>query len=561
MSRRLRALYPFCVVAFPLLSLVAHNADDCALGDVALVLAATLAGTAVVFAVASALARGNAERAAALTLLAVVWFVFYIPASGPAVQLLVKLGVSARRARSMLVPGAGLVATLGIGWWVLARRPRLEGATRFLAIGGATLVLLPLAQLALIGLRNWRDRQRSDLARELAAPVPAPPPRPGDPRPDIYLIVLDNYGNRDVLREFYGYDNRAFEDSLRRLGFVLPPVTRSNYTRTTLSLPSLLNFSHLLALERDLGPDSQDHALPYYLARVNRTARFLKSRGYRFYLFPSLDWPGTRSSPLADTVFRPGPGVSLARELRRTNLRKAWISVTLLRYLVDPDRGEAEFIRGTFEGLARVPQDPAPTFAFAHVVAPHPPYVLDPECRDLPRALGGEFGRRLRHGSTEDRAAYIDQVRCVNRLTLRLIGTLLAAPGDRPVILLQSDHGTGTTQFWLADPGHPRPEQVRERFGAFGAYYLPGPGAPLPDTVTVVNVMRYVLARYFGADLPRLPDDEYYSVPRPAYRFVRVSPAGADSAHRSAGQRAPARSPGPGGTSGGDGSPERRAMR
>lgn len=526
MSRRLRALYPFCIVAFPLLSLVVHNADDCSLGDLAVVLAVMLAGTAVVFALASGLARGSPERAAALTLLAVAWFVFYVPASGPAVELLVKLGVSARRARSLLVPGAGLVATLAIAWWVLARRPRLEGTTRFLAIAGALLVLLPVAQLALIGLRNWRDSRRSDLARELAAPVPAPPPRAGDPRPDIYLIVLDGYGNRDVLREFYGFDNRAFEDSLRRLGFVLPAVTRSNYTRTTLSLPALLNFSHLLALGRDLGPDSRNHALPYSLTQTNRTARFLKSRGYRFYLFPSPDWPGTRSSPLADTVFRAWSGISLAREIRRTNLRKAWISVTLLRYLVDPDRDEAEFVRRTFDGLAQVPQDTAPTFTLAHILAPHRPYVLDAECRALPRALGSDFGRRLRYGSPEDRAAYIDQVRCVNRLTLGLVGALLAAPGGPPVILLQSDHGTMTTRFWLADPDHPSPEQVRERFGAFGAYLMPGTGTPLPDTVTVVNLMRYVLARYFGAELPRLPDDEYYSVPRPAYRFVRVSPGG-----------------------------------
>jgi hypothetical protein len=521
MLRYLKVLYPFCFAAFPLLSMVVHNADEVTLGDFAAVLAATMAGTGLVFGLAYLLARRDLERAAALTLLAVIWLV-YLPAGETYATVAVRQFRGARWAQGVLVPGVGLLVIGTIGWWLLTRRPRLERVTRFLATMGAILVVMSLARLTLIKLRNHRTIARSGLARELAAPVAARPMRPGERRPDIYLVVPDGYGNHDVLREFYGFDNRAFEDSLRQLGFIIPLTVRSNYTRSVLSIPSLVNFAHMNVLQRELGTESRDQSLLYYLLQSNRAARFLKSRGYRFYLFPSADWAGTRASPLADTVFRVWPERTLTRELRRTGLRKGWISVTMLRHLINPNRDEDEFIRRTFAGLAEVPRDTAPTFAFAHIFAPHRPYVVDAQCRPRSRSLDDA---PMRYGSVEDLEAYLDQVRCVNRLTLQLVRQLLRTSEVPPVILLQSDHGTMTTRYWGTPPDQARPEQVRERFGAFGAHYLPD-GGSLPDTVTVVNVLRHVFRQYFGADLPPLPNDQYYSVPKPdPYRFVRVNPA------------------------------------
>jgi hypothetical protein len=431
-------------------------------------------------------------------------------------------------AQNILVPGAGLLILGAAGWWLLKRRPSLGLVSRFLTIMGVLLVAMSLVRVTRIKVANQRRIARSELVRELAAPVAARPDRPGDRKPDIYLVVLDGYGSSDVLREFYGFDNRAFEDSLRQLGFAIPSVVRSNYTRSVLSIPALVNFAHMNVLQRELGK-SRDKSLLYHLLQSNRAARFLKSRGYRFYLFPSADWAGTRTSPLADSVFHAWPERTLGRELRRTNLRRGWISLTMLRHVIDPNVDEDEFIRRTFRGLGRVPRDTAPTFAFAHFLSPHRPYVLDDQCRARDRSLGGP---PMRYGSLEDLEAYVAQVRCMNRLTLQLVRELLRTSEEPPVILLQSDHGTLTTRYWGTPPEQARPEQIRERFGAFGAYYLPGSGTP-PDTMTVVNVLRYVFREYFGAEVPPLPDHQYYSVPSPEpYRFLRVSPPA--GAHTSA---------------------------
>ena len=78
------------------------------------------------------------------------------------------------------------------------------------------------------------------------------------------------------------------------------------------------------------------------------------------------------------------------------------------------------------------------------------------------------------------------------------------------------------------------PAAARERFGAFGAYYLPdGGAAAFGDTVTVVNVLGNVLRYYFGAHLPRAGDEQYISPADSPYEFRRVDArwlAGDDSA-------------------------------
>ena len=67
------------------------------------------------------------------------------------------------------------------------------------------------------------------------------------------------------------------------------------------------------------------------------------------------------------------------------------------------------------------------------------------------------------------------------------------------------------------------PRAAGERFGAFGAYYLPDGGeADFGDTVSVVNVLGNVLRRYLNADLPVEPEDLYLSVDRSPFDVRRV---------------------------------------
>jgi hypothetical protein len=395
--------------------------------------------------------------------------------------------------------------------------------TRF----GLLLLAMVVVQAMVPQGRGPHAIRRSSLVRELAQPLrseAATLRRRNTPLRDIYLIVLDGHANARVLREVFDLDNSRFEDSLRTLGFLVPISMRSNYVQTYLSVSSLLNAAHVTRLTEDAGATSKDHSLPTYLVKHNRAARFLKEQGYKYVLFPSAWWAATANSPLADEEFDPRPRFSLVDEIRRTELRQAVLRSSLLRYAIGPNRESVPMVQHilrSFEGLQEVAADPAPTFTFAHVLLPHVPYLLDESCRPLERPISDD----MEADTPEQRADYVGQVRCVDRLVLDLVTRLLQQSSTPPVILVVGDHGPRFAD--VAFYGHPESVStafIRERFGAFGAFYLPAGGdSVFREPVTLVNVLGNVLRYYFNADIAPSANDMYVSGQQP-YRFYPVNP-------------------------------------
>jgi hypothetical protein len=507
MSRWVTKTYPFLLALVPVLYFAANNSGQFELRALALMLGIALGGCALVYVIAALATsgRGPAALAPFVALLAIAWFYSYP-------VLARRLSGDASHVPHAILVSAALVLSAALLWWIWRRARLLEGMGRFLTLMGALLVGWSAFQIGTGWFRGRNAITHSALARELARPIEGPA-SPAEPRRDIYLIVLDEYANSDVLRERFGYDNRPFEDSLRALGFHVPRLVRSNYVHTLLSLPSMLNTAHLDGLEHELGPKSADFALPNYLLEHNRVAPYLEARGYRYVFFPSHWWYSTRGSSLADAEFRPWSGFDFTRAMSGGELQRTVRGVSVLRYLDRDHRWEADHARRTLEGLAAVPRSEGPVFAFAHILKPHDPYVFDRECGTLRRAKEDDHV-----------GPYLEQLQCVNRLLLATVHQILRASDVPPIILLQGDHGTKLLHATgYARAGEVPPAAARERVGAFGAYYLPeGGAAAFGDTVTVVNVLGNVLRYYFGAHLPRAGDEQYISPADFPYAFRRV---------------------------------------
>ncbi|HYC31532.1 MAG TPA: sulfatase-like hydrolase/transferase, partial [Gemmatimonadales bacterium] len=381
----------------------------------------------------------------------------------------------------------------------------------FLSLMTGMLVAFGVTDLANDQRRASERLRKSELVAAMAAPIPGPA-SPRGPARDVYVLVLDQYANQDVLREFYGYDNGPFLDSLRALGFHVPAVSRSNYTHTMLSIPSMLNAAHLTPVAAEQGRKVTDPTIPNYLTQHSRVATYLQERGYRYVFFPSRWWLATSGSPWADVEPQVWGGTSLLRALGRTELRRS-----LLRSSVVPERlvgtleHDADHVRRTLRAVADARRFGSPVFVVAHIISPHPPYAVTASCEPSPKAT-----------------TYLAQLECVNRQILDLAGELIRSSPVAPIIVLQGDHGSKSRRFSDYPSAAAVPaDAARERFGAFGAYYLPNGGAnAFGDTVTVVNVLGNVLRYYFGARLPRAADDQYLSVDRAPFDFRRVDPAG-----------------------------------
>ena len=519
MTARLRLLYPFVFAVLPLLNVLSRNPGGSNLWDMSLMIAAMLGVCAVFYGLVLLLGRGRLQKpvVSLIVFLMIFWFYGYSP-------LAQSVQAGAPGAAGLAIVAAAAALTAGAAWW-LARRPAsLARVTTFLALTCTLAAGWMLSRTALHGIRTRGATAQSALVRRLSQPLSEPSARAPQHtalQRDIYLIVLDEYANSSVLRERFGFDNRAFEDSLVQLGFTLPRVMRSNYVHTLLSLPSLLNFSYLTPLTQEIGPHETDPTLPNYLVENNRAAAFLKQRGYEFLFFPSQWWISTRHNRNADSEFQAWHGVDPLRDATGSDLRRWLVRVTALPSDYSHD---ADHVKRTFEGLQEVPSIAGPTFAFAHVLNPHRPIVFNAgNCPALRRPRSGVTAAVKRDG-------YIRQVECLNDLLLGLVTGLVQRSSPAPIILLVGDHGTNSLRYSSAKSAETvSPAQARERFGAFGAFYLPeGGGRILADSVTLVNVIPEVLNHYFGANIPLSPDSLYMSLEQTPYLFAPVDPASLD---------------------------------
>jgi len=508
-------VYPFLFAIVPVLHLVAANPGQSTLDDLFIVLLVVLIGCGVVYGLAALATRRRpdawAGRLAPLVVFgAVLWFWGYV-------EILDLVGHRGDLKTHALVFPLGLVATLGAGWWLLRRPAALDRVTTFLTLTGGLLVGWSALSIGLAEFKSARALRDSAVVRRLAKPIRLRGGNSTGPQRDIYLIVLDEYANAEITADRYGFDNRAFLDSLRQLGFVVP-VVHSNYLHTLLSIPSLLNASQLADISTDLGPGTKDPTVPNYLVENNRAVAFLQSQGYGFAFFPSLWWAATRHNVHADLEAGADDEFDVMRELARTELRRDLRMASILD-LLHRERAwqaaDAEHLRRTFAGLAKVPQIRGPVFAFAHVLSPHKPFTFTADCRPLAGVAV----------SSKASSLYVEQIKCLDRMVLRLVTGLLHDSDVPPVILLQGDHGLPSPAFDSAATAEAIPPHAAyERFGAFGAYYLPGNGAAaFGDSVTVVNVLGDVLRYYAGADLPREPDDLYVSSYTRPYAFRRAT--------------------------------------
>jgi hypothetical protein len=475
-------LHPLLFAAFPVLFLFAHNlSQGLSIGNLLGPLATVVGIAAVLFLALSLIFRSATKGGLIVSLLLLLFFSYgyvYLGLRGLRIG-----GVEVGR-HLVLLPLLGTISGAIVVAVGRARGPFLR-LTQAFNVVAAGLVLVNLFNI------GWFEYRTSKAAGA----------RPGDVRlaqvpqsrkPDIYYIMLEEYGGLTGLKSQFGYDNAPFLDALKQRGFAVGLRSTANYPHTILSLASSLNMRYL---DRPPpGAAGYDEASLVTMVKENEVARVLRSNGYDYIHLGSW-WTPTATSPIADINLHIGGPSEFTSILEQT---------TALAPLASDDFRLRQWKRVQFQfsQLADLNAYRGPRFVFAHVTIPHSPYVFDPQGRYLSRAAVA--GRGVP-------ALYVAQLEYTNARILQLIDRLLAGPqGERPVIVLQSDEGP----YEGEGVGWQRYERkiLERKFGILNAYYLPGRpgGSPAPyPTITPVNSFRLILDRYFGARLPLLPDRDF----------------------------------------------------
>ena len=500
-SRRQIVVYPFFFAIYPLLNLYITNVHLVELSAVVKPLLLILGATLFLYLVVNRILKASTSAGIFTATIAVA--VLYYGAFYDVVGKMGAIGSTVQRHEYLLPLWVIFFVLVG----TLAVRKRVASAQvnaylNFLSAAIIGVVLVP----AVVSLVRGAT---SDLSPAQAASSSPQSPTRGrslnarielDALPDVYYIILDGYGRADVLLDYYDFNNSAFIDSLTSKGFYVVSESRSNYPHTFMSLASSLNMDYLdVSLTDGLSRSERIGAiLP--LLENNYVIREFNNRGYTTIHFAS-GWEATDYNELADINFK----FSFINQFK-----SLFLNTTILRPIA-PDYSQNELrmvVLYTFNKMKDIAKIKGPTFTFAHVYPPHPPFIFDREGnfpgyeKEAPPAENGWLPKER----------YTDQVYFVNQLVEDLVDSILAQSEDPTIIIIQADHGPDSS--WM---------RSRERLAILNAYYLPQGGEEyLYPTITPVNTFRLIFDLYFHTDFGLLEDETLFSLSDYPFNFCKV---------------------------------------
>jgi hypothetical protein len=354
----------------------------------------------------------------------------------------------------------------------------------------------------------WENRSViTSVAAAAFDAVPVPTSTPSE-KPDIYYLIFDRYARQDQLKSVYGHDNEEFLDALRQRGFFVADNAYSNYQRTAHSAISSLNFDYLDRLDTPATQGKSDWLPLYQMFQDFRVGRFLKTLGYEVH-FSGTWWEPTRRIAIADVTHNFYEVPEIARFIYENSLIVEAAEALGIR-TASPLYWQCQRSRLMFEDIRTASASDKPKFYFAHFLIPHPPFVTHESGRCL------EKGEALARTRAQN---YAGQLIYANRQILATVDALLAAPGPKPVIILQADEGPWPEKYAReevtaigrdaskVDWSAVSPGDLREKMAIFSAIYAPSiRPASLSPEITPVNTFRFILRSYFNVAIEPLPD-------------------------------------------------------
>jgi hypothetical protein len=215
---------------------------------------------------------------------------------------------------------------------------------------------------------------------------------------------------------------------------------------------------------------------------------------------------------LQSTALSALPDPQQIESLRQADLFSGDLTNTLSRLLYQQHR---ERILFSFEHLADFASREGDYFVFAHILAPHPPFVFD----SRGEATNPDAFYSLKDAGVPDYVdGYREHLTFTNSLLKVAISEILEASDSPPIIVIQGDHGPGSRLNWEAGE-----IDLNERMSIFNAYLLPGAEGILYPEITPVNSFRLIFNCYFGANLELLEDRSYFSGSGSPYDFEEVT--------------------------------------
>ncbi|NOT50164.1 MAG: sulfatase-like hydrolase/transferase [Chitinophagaceae bacterium] len=311
-------------------------------------------------------------------------------------------------------------------------------------------------------------------------------------RPDIYLIITDEYAGNTELKELFAFDNSAFENELKTRGFHIINNSVSNYNATVYSMASILNMDHISHLNRPSLVNHKDMLLCRGLIQNNNLAGFLKKNGYTIYNYSFFDMGG-KTKAVNNLYFSSNKLLLTGQTFIRRMIRNAGARFAS-KEKIDAIKKNDLYNDIRVDSLTRqvvLQKNSSPKFVYTHLNMPHPPYFYDSSGREISTS-------DLTDESAMKKNGYIEYLHYTNRKLLSLVDFIKKNSVSPPVILLLGDHGfrqlpAGTDQKYY--------------FMNLNSVYFPnGNYTGFYDGLSTVNQFRIILNTLFAQKLSLVKD-------------------------------------------------------
>ncbi|MEX1059047.1 MAG: hypothetical protein WEC17_01295, partial [Candidatus Saccharimonadales bacterium] len=442
------------------------------------------------------LGAGITAHAAALALSYLLYVFQFVEGtrSGKFIYSLIPDNLSTPFVRSLIL---ALVLGLFCGAlaWILSKLIERFGFLRQLQLYKVMLfavVFIFSVQLIRTGARWVEIRHQLSYKYPVPALSPSGSQAPSN-RPDIYYLVFDRYTSPEVLEANFNFDNSAMVNFLQSQGFVTRQNAYSNYAFTMSSIASTMAMDYFPQLEKQFGRDGRwQSAAPYrFILNDPPIAQVLSGHGYDFNQISSW-WDFTRIGIKADDnptrsyrlrVLDKNFYLSdLQRDIFFKSVLSPWLKkgatvgdFGLLKY--DIDRNPAENFdaqMASLKAIAARGDKSTPQLTFAHLLAPHPPYIFDKN------GNSPSYDVESNDNGVDESVKYINELTYINKRLKELIAHI-RQNSPNAVIILQPDEGPYPKQFRGAlsadryyDPLELPQKQMKQKFGIFASYFMPG---------------------------------------------------------------------------------------
>jgi len=321
-------------------------------------------------------------------------------------------------------------------------------------------------------------------------------------KPDVYLIVADEYAGEKTLHDLYNFDNTSFLNQLRDRKFQVINNSISNYNITPISIASLLNINYPEFKGKDLSEISMRPI--YNLIDTNILVPFFKFHGYDFInnsVFTVYGEPpfATQSfTPVNTRIIESQTFINrIARDLRYHLIEYGIFKPSQEKRTVLNNNNK--IIKNLKEQVVR--QHKKPRFIYSHLTMPHSPYYFMSNGQPYPE-------RDIKEGGEWLDGHYLEYLQYSNKVLIDLVDFMLQHSQKSPVIILISDHGFRHYS-----------KKVDESYDFYNlnATFLPNRYIPnFREGMSNVSYMRSLLNLLFNQHLEINRQDRYF-IPVPIY--------------------------------------------